>query len=77
MRNNYLIHSKIYIIDDKISYTGSVNFTHNGLFKSVENITKHNKEETNYLIKIFKEIYNKNLYYKNIQEWGKYLYENE
>ncbi len=70
------LHSKIYIIDDKIAYLGSLNFTNSG--------TKHNYEtrvrinEMSSVHKIAEEfdylMHEANLPEVSIQEWGRQQY---
>lgn len=75
-KRGYLIHSKIFIIDNRIAFLGSTNFTYNGFVKSYESSIKINDQKT--VTKISKEINwlfsNADLEYRNIEEWGKELY---
>ena len=72
----YLIHAKIYVIDDKFAFLGSTNFTHNGFVNSYESSIKFTSEKA--VKKISEEvdwIYdNCELLMLDIQEWGKELY---
>lgn len=71
------IHGKIYLIDDSVAYLGSLNFTSSG--------TKHNYEtrikttDKQAILKIRDEINdlfnNSNLAERDIQIWGKELYQ--
>ncbi len=75
-KNDFLVHSKVYIIDDKVAYMGSVNFTFSGIENSFECITKiKDKEQIEYLNQEYKKLFhNKRLKSKDINEWGKELY---
>lgn len=44
--NNIFLHSKIYIIDDKIAYIGSLNFTYNGFHNNIETCVTITSEQT-------------------------------
>jgi len=72
----YLIHSKIYVIDNRVAFLGSINFTHNGFVKSYESSIKINDQKS--VTKISKEVDwlfgNADLEYINIEQWGKELY---
>ncbi|MCK4647847.1 phospholipase D family protein [Candidatus Pacearchaeota archaeon] len=76
-RGKYLVHSKIFIIDGKVAFVGSVNYTYRGFKKSYETITKI--KTYNAVEDISKEVerlfYDKGLYSKSIEEWGKELYD--
>ncbi len=70
------IHSKIYLIDDKIAYLGSLNFTASGTKYNYE--TRIRTEDKNAINEIKREI-NQLMYYSNIPErdiqfWGSQLY---
>ncbi|MEX6625334.1 phospholipase D-like domain-containing protein [Tenacibaculum salmonis] len=71
------IHSKIYLIDDKIAYLGSLNFTVSGLKNNYE--TSIRTKESKAIKEIKKEInqlfHHSNLHEKDIQLWGAELYE--
>ncbi len=75
-KNDFLVHSKVYIIDNNMAYLGSVNFTYSGIVNSFESIVKiNNKDSVEYLIQEYKKLFhNRRLKFKNIQEWGKELY---
>jgi len=72
-----LIHSKIFLIDDKICYLGSANFTYSGFKTHYETIIK--VEDPKAIQDISKEVerlfYSTELEAKDIQEWGKEIYE--
>ena len=86
-KNEYIgtfIHSKIYLIDNKIAYLGSLNFTCSGTKHNYEtrirtedpNAIKKIKEEIHQLMNPFPER-DKEGYImeeRDIQIWGKYLY---
>ncbi|MBE7647632.1 phospholipase D family protein [Tenacibaculum finnmarkense] len=73
------IHSKIYIIDDKIAYVGSLNFTVSGLKNNYE--TSVRTKDSSAIKEIKKEFnqlfHHANLHEKDIQLWGAELYENK
>lgn len=75
-KDAYLIHSKIYVIDDKIAFLGSTNFTYTGFVKSYESAIKI--RDWNAVKSISREVENlfnnTDLHYRNIQEWGKQIY---
>ncbi|MFC4268917.1 phospholipase D-like domain-containing protein [Polaribacter marinivivus] len=70
------IHSKIYLIDNKIAYLGSLNFTSSGTKYNYE--TRIRTEDKNAIEKIKEEIHNllnhSHLPERDIQIWGKHLY---
>lgn len=74
--SNTFIHSKIYIIDDKIAYLGSLNFTSSGTKHNYEtrirtedlNAIRELKFEFNHLWNDFK------IPERDIQAWGSHLY---
>lgn len=70
------IHSKIYLIDDKIAYLGSLNFTSSGTKHNYE--TRIRTEDANAIKEIKEEVYHlmnhSGLPEKDIQFWGKQLY---
>ena len=76
-RRGYLIHSKVYVIDDKIACLGSMNFTKNGFVNSYESSIRI--EEKGAVKKISSEVdwlfENCELVAMDIDEWGKRLYD--
>jgi phosphatidylserine/phosphatidylglycerophosphate/cardiolipin synthase-like enzyme len=70
------IHSKIYLIDDRIAYLGSLNFTASGTKHNYE--TRIRTEDENAINKIKEEIdqlmNHSHLPERNIQFWGRQLY---
>ncbi len=70
------IHSKIYLIDNKIAYLGSLNFTSSGTKHNYE--TRVRTEDQNAIEEIKEEIHkllnHSHLPERNIQIWGKQLY---
>lgn len=74
--SNTFIHSKIYLIDERVAYLGSLNFTASGTKYNYE--TRVRTEEIDAIEKIKEEIHQlmhySNLPEKNIQAWGKQLY---
>lgn len=75
--NNTFIHGKIYLIDDQIAYLGSLNFTSSGTKYNYE--TRIRTTDPNAIKEIKEELYqllnNSNLPERDIQHWGKKLYE--
>ncbi|MFY0624962.1 MAG: phospholipase D family protein [Reichenbachiella sp.] len=71
------IHSKVYLIDDKIAYVGSLNYTVSGMKYNYE--TSVRIEDPPAVLKIeeafFQLLHHSKLPEINIQEWGKQLYE--
>lgn len=74
--NDTLIHGKIYIIDDKIAYMGSVNFTKSAIkFNYETRIRTTDNKALKVIVKEFYDLFNNpNLSERNIQNWGKQLY---
>ena len=72
-----LVHSKIFIIDDKIAFLGSANFTYSGFKTHYETVIKI--KDQNAIKDISLEVENlfnsKELAYKSIDEWGREIYE--
>jgi len=76
-KSSYFIHSKIFIIDDRIAYLGSVNFTKSGMEYNFESRVRITDPDTiSGLNKTFYELFNskENLFW-NIETWGKNLYQ--
>jgi phosphatidylserine/phosphatidylglycerophosphate/cardiolipin synthase-like enzyme len=75
-RGGTFIHSKIYLIDDKVAYLGSLNFTSSGIKHNYE--TQIRTEDPNAIAEISVEINrlltNSHLPERDIQYWGKQLY---
>jgi phosphatidylserine/phosphatidylglycerophosphate/cardiolipin synthase-like enzyme len=70
------IHSKIYVIDEKVAYVGSINFTYKGFKYNYETATKVNDPMA--IREISKEVdrlYNSSELSKSIEEWGRELYD--
>ena len=71
-----LIHSKIYLIDDRVAYLGSLNFTRSGTTSNYE--TRIRTTDRNAIAKINDEYYqlfhNSAFPEKDIQAWGRELY---
>jgi len=76
-QSDTFIHSKIYLIDDQIAYLGSLNFTFSGTKHNHE--TRIRTEDPNAIKEIKEEIYqlmnHSHLPERDIQFWGKQLYE--
>ena len=75
-KNDFLVHAKVYIVDDKVAYLGSVNFTYSGIVNSFESIVRiDNKNKVEYLVQEYKKLFHsRRLKSKDVQEWGKELY---
>ena len=74
-RGKELVHSKVYVIDDKVAYVGSVNFTYYGMDNNYECAVKiKDKNAVQDLSKEIEKLYDSNLVSKNIQNWGRSLY---
>jgi phosphatidylserine/phosphatidylglycerophosphate/cardiolipin synthase-like enzyme len=75
-QNDFLIHSKMYLIDDEIAYLGSVNFTHAGTHNNYE--TRIRTTDAVAINEIRYEIdqlfHNKILRERDIQLWGQQIY---
>jgi len=75
-KSDTFIHSKIYLIDNKIAYLGSLNFTASGTKNNYE--TRIRTEDSNAVGEIREEIYqllhHSHLPERDIQAWGKQLY---
>ncbi len=72
----YFIHSKIYVIDEKIAYLGSVNYTYKAFKSNYETRIKVSSQKA--VLDISKEVdklfNNKEIGSIDINEWGKELY---
>ena len=73
---SYLIHAKIYVIDDKVAFLGSTNFTYSGCVKSYESSIKiTDPYAVGFISREVDNLFNNTqLQFLNIQEWGKKLY---
>lgn len=71
------LHSKIYIIDNKIAYLGSLNFTHYGTKSNHEtSIRTSDRNAITYINSEFNSLINNEYYEKrDLQEWGRSLYD--
>ncbi len=71
------IHSKIYLIDNKIAYLGSLNFTNSGMKDNYETrIRTEESEAINGIKAEFQSLFHHSkIPAKDIQEWGKELYD--
>jgi len=74
--SDMFIHSKIYIIDDKIVYLGSLNFTSSGTKHNYETRVRTTDRDTvNKIRDEFNDLFsNSRLPEVNIQSWGRSLY---
>ena len=71
------LHSKLYIIDDRIAYLGSVNFTRSGCsFNHETRIRITDPEAIHQLKEEFEELLSNDYYnHRSVDEWGRELYE--
>lgn len=71
------LHSKLYIIDDRIAYLGSVNFTRSGCsFNHETRIRITDPEAIHQLKEEFEELLSNESYnHRSVDEWGRELYE--
>lgn len=71
-----LVHSKIYLIDDRVAYLGSLNFTRSGTTLNYE--TRIRTTDRNAITKMndeyFELFHNSDFPEKDIQDWGRSLY---
>ena len=76
-QSSSFIHSKIFIIDDKIAYLGSMNFTISGLFHNHETVvwTSDSKALQNIISEFESLMYHSNQPEMDIQLWGSQIYE--
>lgn len=76
-RGKYLVHSKVYVIDEDVAYVGSINYSYPSLIKNYECSVKI--EDKMAISRISKEVDNLfhsgEIEFKSITEWGKMLYE--
>jgi len=75
-RGTHDVHAKIYVIDNKIAYVGSINFTHAGLSNNYETAVEIKDQKA---IKAISEeinvLFNSKRYFMPIDEWGQELYD--
>jgi phosphatidylserine/phosphatidylglycerophosphate/cardiolipin synthase-like enzyme len=73
-RGNF-IHEKLYIIDDEIAYSGSMNFTEKGMINNHETcLTINDSAIVQKLSGYFETLFKANLYKWNIAELGNKIY---
>jgi phosphatidylserine/phosphatidylglycerophosphate/cardiolipin synthase-like enzyme len=74
--SEYYIHSKVYIIDDKIAYLGSINFSKGGLDYNFETrIRITDKDFIVGLNNMFDDLFfNNDNYFISTESWGKQIY---
>ncbi|MDP3026668.1 MAG: phospholipase D-like domain-containing protein [Nanoarchaeota archaeon] len=72
-----LIHSKIFVIDEKTAFLGSANFTYSGFNTHYETLIKiEDQRAVNDISQEVENLYNSTeLSSKSIDEWGKEIYE--
>lgn len=73
---NYLIHAKLFIIDNQKAYLGSLNFTNAGFQHNYESLIKFTDQQTvNLLLQEFYYLQsNQNTNYANIAHLGRQIY---
>jgi len=73
---NMYLHGKIYIIDDRIVYLGSLNFTYSGTTNNYETRIRFSNTETVQKIvnEFYSLFYHEDLAEVSIQSWGQQLY---
>lgn len=72
------VHAKLYVIDDEIAYSGSLNFTRNGMSENYETcITIKNPGVVKGLGKFINDVFRYTLPKWDIAELGKKIYEKE
>lgn len=73
----HFVHSKIFVMDDRIAFVGSVNYTHRAFKKSYETITRITTyKAVEQISKEVERLFNdKDIYSKSIEDWGRELYE--
>lgn len=75
-RENTFLHSKVYIIDDRIAFIGSLNFTSAGFYKNFEScITIKDMDIIVDMIVFFENILQTDLLIKDIELYGKQFYD--
>ncbi|MEN2399457.1 phospholipase D-like domain-containing protein [Flavobacterium sp. MC2016-06] len=78
--NKMEVHSKIYVIDRKVAYLGSLNFTNDGFNSNFETIIKiTQKDKIMELVKFANSIFEDNVNFKSNELWllGKKAYSEE
>ncbi len=75
-KSSYYIHSKIFIIDNRIAYLGSINFSKSGMEYNFESRIRITDSDTiSGLNKTFDELFNsQENFFWDIAAWGKNLY---
>jgi len=77
-RNNgrFLVHAKVFVIDDQVAYLGSVNYTYKAFKSNYETITRISTQKA--VMDISKEVDklldDEDVGSKDINDWGKELY---
>lgn len=75
LRGDHLVHSKIYVIDEKVAYVGSVNYTYDGTITNYECLVRI--DDLNAVSKIsneVEELYSSNRMFIDIDKWGRKIY---
>ena len=72
----FFIHSKVYVIDGRVAYLGSVNYTYKAFKSNYETITRISSQKAVWDIsKEVDRLFNDNVVgSKDIEEWGQELY---
>jgi phosphatidylserine/phosphatidylglycerophosphate/cardiolipin synthase-like enzyme len=74
-KNNAFFHVKLFIIDNETAFIGSVNLTKKGMSYNVEScITITKEEDVHDLSEYFDSIFNQQYYQKNLEYYGRILY---
>lgn len=74
--HGFFVHAKIYVIDDRTAFVGSVNYTYAGLKMNYETCVQvwDKKAVLRISDEVFNLYHNKNLPFRNLQEWGRSIY---
>ena len=73
--NNRFLHSKLFIIDDKVAFLGSLNFTMAGIYRNFETcVTIKNKDTIAGLIDYYEKLLNENYFIVDIDYYGKLIF---
>lgn len=74
--NAHLVHAKVYVIDEEVAFVGSVNFTHDGLYKNYEScVTVLDKTAISAISKEVDSLFHsKDNCFLNLNDWGRQVY---
>lgn len=77
--SKHFIHAKVFIIDQRVAYLGSADFTCSSLSSNYESIIRtEDREAIQELLSEVKRLYNsssEDMDFVNIEEWGKMIYD--